>query len=93
MTQTLLLVLNTYMRRSLVQAGSSLAITLPAEVVQAFALKKGQELEVSVHPMTGAISIRPGVLWFEGGLVGPGFRAVVDEVLSRRAAVVRKATR
>ena len=81
------------MKRSLVQAGSSLAITLPAEVVQAFALKKGQELEVSVHPVTGAITIRPGVLWLEGGQVGPQFRAIVGDVLGRRAALVRKAAR
>ena len=45
-------VFNTDMRRKLVQAGSSLAVTLPAEVVQEFRLKKGMAVELSVHPQT-----------------------------------------
>jgi Antidote-toxin recognition MazE, bacterial antitoxin len=81
------------MKRSLVQAGSSLAVTLPAEVVQSFGLKKGQEVDVSVHPLTGTITIRPGVVWLEGGEVGPTFRALVDDVLGRRAALARKVSR
>ena len=81
------------MKRSLVQAGSSLAVTLPAEVVQSFGLKKGQEVDVSVHPLTGTVTIRPGVVWLEGGEVGPAFRALVDEVLGRRAALARKVSR
>ena len=56
------------MKRSIVQTGSSLAVTLPMEVVQAFGLQKGQEVEVAVHPQTGAITIRPGVAYVEGGL-------------------------
>jgi len=75
------------------QAGSSLAVTLPADIVQAFSLRKGQEVEVSVHPGTGAITIRPGVLWFEGGTVGPEFRAIVEDLVGRRAALVRRALR
>ena len=55
------------MKRKLVQAGGSLAVTLPAEVVQEFELKKGMTVEVSVHPQTGAVTIRPGVRVFEGG--------------------------
>jgi hypothetical protein len=81
------------MKRSLVQAGSSLAVTLPADVVQAFGLKKGQEVDVSVHPGTGAITIRPGVLWLDGGAVGPEFRALADELVGRRAVLVKKALR
>ena len=55
------------MKRSIVQTGSSLAVTLPMEVVQAFGLQKGQEVEVAVHPQTGAITIRPGVAYVDGG--------------------------
>ncbi len=57
------------MKRKLVQAGGSLAVTLPVEVVKDFKLKKGVEVEVSVHPQTGAVTIRPGVRSFEGGQV------------------------
>src|SRR4029453_8334164 len=48
------------MKRSLVQTGSSLAVTLPMEVVQAFGLKKGQEVDGSVDPAPGALVILPG---------------------------------
>lgn len=40
------------MKRKLVQAGASLAVTLPAEVVQEFKLEKGMTVDVSVHPQT-----------------------------------------
>ena len=46
------------MKRKLVQAGASLAVTLPAEVVQQFHLEKGMVVDVSVHPRTGAVIIR-----------------------------------
>jgi antitoxin component of MazEF toxin-antitoxin module len=72
-------------KRSIVQTGSSLAVTLPMEVVQAFGLQKGQEVEVAVHPQTGAITIRPGVAYVDGGLVTDRFRALADEVIARRA--------
>ena len=55
------------MERKLVQIGSSLAVTLPSEVVKEFRLKKGQEVDVSVHPRTGAVTIRPGILDFDEG--------------------------
>jgi antitoxin component of MazEF toxin-antitoxin module len=76
------------MKRSLVQTGSSLAVTLPMEVVQAFGLRKGQEVEVTVHPLTGVIAIRPGVAFVDQGRAGEPFRAIADEVFSRRAALV-----
>jgi len=78
------------MKRSLVQTGSSLAVTLPMEVVQAFNLRKGQEVEVSVHPLTGAVTIRPGIARIEGGQVTPAFRALADAVLVRRAGAMRR---
>jgi len=71
------------MTRKLVQAGSSLAVTLPAEVVKEFKLKKGQEVEVSVHPRTGAVTIRPGVRCFEGGKVTKRFQELANEVADR----------
>jgi len=46
------------MKRKLVQAGSSLAVTLPAEVVRELKLEKGDEVDVSVHPQTGAVTKR-----------------------------------
>jgi antitoxin component of MazEF toxin-antitoxin module len=71
------------MTRKLVQAGSSLAVTLPAEVVKEFKLKKGQEVEVSVHPRTGAVTIRPGVRYFEDGKVTKRFQGLANEVADR----------
>ena len=81
------------MKRSIVQTGSSLAVTLPMEVVQAFSLQKGQEVEVAVHPQTCAITIRPGVAYVDGGGVTDRFRALADEVLARRAALPRRMLR
>lgn len=78
------------MTRKIVQTGSSLAVTLPREVVEDFKLKKGDEVEVSVHPQTGVITIRPGVLYFEGGKVTKRFQKLVDELLKRRQAVYRE---
>ena len=81
------------MKRSVVQTGSSLAVTLPMEVVQAFGLRNGQEVDVTVDAMTGAVTIRPGVAWLDGGEVSPRFRALADEVLERRAAFLKKRSR
>ena len=81
------------MKRSIVQTGSSLAVTLPIEVVLAFGLEKGQEVDVSVHPQTGAITIRPGVAFLEGGLITDRFQALADEILARRAALPRRMLR
>ena len=78
------------MKRSLVQIGSSLAVTLPIDVVQTFGLRKGQDVDLTVHPMSGAITIRPGVAWFENGQVSADFRTLADEVLERRAGLLKK---
>jgi antitoxin component of MazEF toxin-antitoxin module len=71
------------MNRKLVQIGSSLAVTLPAEVVQEFKLKKGQSVEVSVHPASGAVTIRPGIKYYENGKVTKRFREQAEKVLRR----------
>ena len=71
------------MERKLVQVGSSLAVTLPADVVKEFGLKKGKSVEVNVHPLTGVVSIRPGIRYFEGGKVTRRFRQKVSETLEK----------
>lgn len=81
------------MKRSLVQTGSSLAVTLPIEVVQAFNLKKGQEIELSIHPLSGAITIRPGVAFLDNGQIGDRFQALADEVIYRRAGLLTERLR
>jgi antitoxin component of MazEF toxin-antitoxin module len=81
------------MKRKLVQAGGSLAVTLPAEVVQEFKLGKGMSVDVSVHPQTGAVTIRPGARYFEGGRVTRRFEKLADELMERRAEVYRALAR
>ncbi|MHB8877251.1 MAG: AbrB/MazE/SpoVT family DNA-binding domain-containing protein [Myxococcaceae bacterium] len=78
------------MKRKLVKTGSSLAITLPAEVVQELKLKPGQEVDVSVHPQTGAVVIRPGIKYLEDGRVTRGVRQRIQKLLERRAALYEK---
>jgi len=68
------------MKRKLVQIGQSLAVTLPAEVVKEFELQKGESVEVSIHPKTGAVTIRPGVKYFEDGRVTTRFDQVAEKV-------------
>jgi antitoxin component of MazEF toxin-antitoxin module len=76
-------------KRKVVKTGSSLAVTLPREVVAEFGLQAGDEVEVSVHPRTAAIVIRPGIRQFEDGKVTKRFRKSVDELLQRRASLYR----
>ena len=78
------------MKRKVVKTGSSLAVTLPREVVAEFGLEAGDEVDVSVHPRTAAIVIRPGVRHFEHGKVTKRFRKTVDELLQRRAKLYRE---
>ena len=77
------------MERKLIQAGTSLAVTLPVEVVKAFKLKKGHTVEVSVHPATGAVTIRPGVKYFDEGKVTKRFVKIVETLLEKRAGLYR----
>jgi len=71
------------MKRKLVQAGSSLAVTLPVEVVKEFKLKKGAEVDVSVHPQTGAVTIRAGVRYFEEGKPTRRFSKLAESIAER----------
>ncbi|HZI66419.1 MAG TPA: AbrB/MazE/SpoVT family DNA-binding domain-containing protein [Thermoanaerobaculia bacterium] len=68
------------MERKIVQIGSSLAVTLPSEVVKEFKLKKGQTVEVSVHPQNGAVTIRPGIKYLDDGKVTRRFRSLAEKV-------------
>jgi antitoxin component of MazEF toxin-antitoxin module len=77
------------MKRKLVRAGGSLAVTLPAEVVQDFNLRKGMAVEVSVHPHTGAVTIRPGARYFESGKTTAKFEKLAKELLARRSKAYR----
>ncbi len=78
------------MERKLVQIGKSLAVTLPAEVVKEFELEKGQSVDVSVHPNTGAVTIRPGIKYIEDGKVTKRFRDAVDSLLDKRQELYRR---
>jgi antitoxin component of MazEF toxin-antitoxin module len=78
------------MTRKVIKTGSSLAVTLPKEIVDEFQLKAGDELDVSVHPQTGAIVIRPGVRYFDGGKVSRRFDELVEQVRTRYDAAFDK---
>jgi len=77
------------MERKIVQIGSSLAVTLPSEVVKEVKLRKGQTVEVSVHPQNGAVTIRPGIKYFDDGKVTKRFRAEVDRLFKERQQLYR----
>ena len=70
-------------KRKLVQAGGSLAVTLPVEVVREFKLKKGAEVDVSVHPQTGAVTIRPGACYLEDGKLTRRCGKLAEAVVER----------
>jgi antitoxin component of MazEF toxin-antitoxin module len=78
------------MERKLVQIGSSLAVTLPSEVVKEFKLKKGHSVEVSVHPVTGVVSIKPGVAFVDEGKMTRRVRAAATALIRRRAKLYRE---
>jgi antitoxin component of MazEF toxin-antitoxin module len=78
------------MKRKLVQAGGSLAVTLPAEVVQELRLEKGMSVDVSVHPTSGAVIVRPGVKYVEEGAVTGAFERAAEDLLARRAELYRR---
>ena len=78
------------MQRKLVQLGQSLAVTIPAEVVAAFQLEKGQAVEVSVHPVTGAITIRPPARFFADGEVTNEFLAIAETTRKKYDAAFKE---
>jgi antitoxin component of MazEF toxin-antitoxin module len=78
------------MKRKLVQVGGSLAVTLPAEVVQEYGLEKGMTVDVTVHPLSGAVIVRPGVKYVEGGEVTRAFERAAEDLLRRRSNLYRR---
>ncbi len=78
------------MKRKLVQAGGSLAVTLPAEVVQELGLEKGMSVDVSVHPQSGAVTIRAGARRFDEGEVTPRFERLARTLIEGRARLYRE---
>jgi len=73
------------MERKLVQVGNSLAVTLPADVVKEFKLKKGNSIEVSVHPVTGSVTIKPGIAIVDEGRISRRVRDAARSLVRRRA--------
>jgi antitoxin component of MazEF toxin-antitoxin module len=73
------------MKRKIVQTGSSLAVTLPKDIVDEFKLKKGDEVDVSVHPQTGVIMMRTGIRYFDDGKVTKRFKEISASVIKRHA--------
>ena len=65
-------------------------MTLPAEVVKEFKLTKGAEVDVSVHPQAGAVTVRTGVRLFEDGKVTRRFEKLAEELLKKRSRVYRE---
>ena len=78
------------MERKLVQIGKSLAVTLPVEVVKDLKLEKGQTVDVSVHPLTGAVTIRGGAKYFDGSKVTKRFRELTQALLEKRSELYRR---
>ena len=81
------------MKRKLVRAGGSLAVTLPAEVVHEFRLHAGQEVDVSVHPTSGAVIVRPGISLYQDGSRTRAFDVRVRKLLKRRSKAFRALAR
>jgi antitoxin MazE len=78
------------MSRKIVQTGTSLAVTLPKDIVDRLGLKKGDEVEVTAHPINGTIVVRPPVRYFEDGKVTPRFKALAKSVVRRYDKAFRK---
>ncbi len=58
-------------------------MTLPAEIVKEFKLKKGMSVDVTIHPQTRAVTIRPGVKLFEEGKVTKRFETLSGAIMSK----------
>ena len=78
------------MTRKIVQTGSSLAVTLPSDVVAQFKLKKGDDVEVTVHPQTGAIVVRTVMPRLEGGKVTKRYSEASKRITKRFDAAFRE---
>ena len=77
------------MKRKVVKTGTSLAVTIPREVIEQFGLKAGDEVDVSIHPGSGAMLVRPGVTYVDGGKVTRRMKHLSSNLLKRRARLYR----
>jgi antitoxin component of MazEF toxin-antitoxin module len=78
------------MKRKLVRAGGSLAVTLPAEVVQELGLEKGMTVDVTVHPRSGAVTIRAEPPELDGGAITARFERLAEALLRSREKLYRE---
>jgi hypothetical protein len=46
-------------------------------------------VDLSLHPQTGAVIVRPGVRYFDQGKTTKRFRTAADALLDERAALYR----
>lgn len=74
------------MKRKIVDTGSCLAVTLPADIVEELGLKTGDEVEVNLHPVTKVISIQ----LYEGGQVTTKVEDDIDRLLRENAVVYER---
>jgi antitoxin component of MazEF toxin-antitoxin module len=81
------------MKRKVVKTGTSLAVTIPREVIEQFGLEAGDEVDVSIHPGTGAMLVRPGVAYVDGGRVTTRVKRLTSNLLKRRARLYRALAR
>ena len=78
------------MIRKLVRVWRSLAVTLPLEVVKKFQLRQGDEVDVSVDSVTGAVTVEFGIRYYDDGKVTPRFREKAEEILREHEALFRE---
>ena len=78
------------MKRKLIQVGGSLAVTLPAKIIQEYGLERGMTVDVTVHPRSGAVIVRPGVKYVQGGEVTKAFERGAKDLLRRRSDLYRR---
>lgn len=64
-----------------------MAVTLPHDIVTELNLKKGDEVDVTLHPKTGAIVVRSEIAYFEGGRVSPRLKRAAEALRRRRATL------
>jgi antitoxin component of MazEF toxin-antitoxin module len=81
------------MKRKVVKTGASLAVTIPRDVIEQFDLKAGDEVDVSVHPRTGAMVVRPGVAYVDGGKVTARVKRLTATLIKRRARLYKALAR
>jgi putative addiction module antidote len=80
----------TNMKKKIVRVGNSLAVTLPRELVEQFNLKPGMEVEATINPRNGRLTVEAGVAYFESGKVTKKFEALADRLIRKRKKVLER---